>query len=247
MKVINLGNLIVNNFLYPIKDGYVLIDTGYQEGYQSFLKALSRNHLSVDDISYLFLTHAHDDHAGFINEILRDNPNTKVILSKDALSGLLRGQHSFEGGCTSDLALFTCKIMELLGKGEHRFPPIKEKYLTRCVVISEENKTKIESLLGGKIYETPGHTRDSISLLLKNGIMFVGDAAMNGLPSLHKITIWAENKKQFYKSWLIILNLKPRKIYPGHGTPFSPIALFKNLSYVKKMKLLSLENKFLNS
>jgi glyoxylase-like metal-dependent hydrolase (beta-lactamase superfamily II) len=237
MKVINLGNRIVNNYLYPIKDGYVLIDTGYQKGYQAFLKALSRNHLSIHEISYLFLTHAHDDHVGFINDLLRDNPKTKVILSKEALQGLLRGQHSFEGGCTSDLAVFTCKIMELLGIGEHRFPPIKEKFLTRCLVICEENKSKLESLLGGRIYETPGHSKDSISLLLKNGSMFVGDAAMNGLPSIHKITIWVENKNQFYKSWLIILNLKPRKIYPGHGKSFLPLALFKNLTYVKKMKL----------
>lgn len=243
MKVINLGNRIVNNFIYPIKGGYVLVDTGYEEGYRRFLNSLSKNHLNIQDISYIFLTHAHDDHAGFINEILKNNSHTKVICSKKALNSLQRGQNSFVGAYTSELALFSCKIMEYLGKGGHRFAPLEEQFMTRCLFIDEENKEGLEALLDGKIYETPGHTCDSISLLLRNGYMFVGDAAMGGIPSMHKITIWAENKSQFYKSWLIMLNLKPRKIYPGHGNPFKPNILFKNLPYVKKMKLYSLKIK----
>lgn len=237
MKIINLGNRIVNNFIYETKKGYVLIDTGYEGGYPAFLKALNKNGLKLQEIAYIFLTHAHDDHAGFLNEILEHNQKVKLILSKHALPILQKGQHNFIGGCTSELAVLTCKVMAYLGMGEHRFPRLEEKYLSRCVFVEEDNRKEIESYIEGKIYETPGHTSDSLSLLLRNGIMFVGDAAMNGLPSLHKITIWVENKKQFYKSWLIILNVKPRRIYPGHGRPFSPIVLFKNLKHVKKMRL----------
>lgn len=243
MRIINLGNRIVNNFIYPTQKGYVLIDTGYEGRYEAFLKALDKNGLKLRDIAYIFLTHAHDDHAGFLNEILEQNQTTKLILSKHALPILQKGQHNFVGGCTSQLAVFTCKVMGYLGMGEHRFQALDPKYMSRCLFVEEENKKEIESYLEGKIYETPGHTSDSLSLLLRNGTMFVGDAAMNGLPSLHKITIWAENKKQFYKSWLIILNVKPRKIYPGHGRPFSPIALFKNLNYVKRMRLYPLQSK----
>lgn len=238
MKIINLGNRIVNNFIYPIQQGYVLIDTGYEDGFQAFLTSLAKHGLSVEDISYIFLTHAHDDHAGFLNHILKRNPNTKIILSKKAMPNLEEGKNCFRGGFTSELSLFVCKVLKYMGKGGYRFEPLKQEYRKRCLFIEEEgNKEKLEALLEARIIETPGHTPDSISLLLKNGILFVGDAAMNGLPSLHKITIWVSNKKQYYKSWLIILNLKPRKIYPGHGRPFSPILLFRNLTYVKKMKL----------
>lgn len=39
----------------------------------------------------------------------------------------------------------------------------------------------IESLLKGKIIETPGHTDGSLSVLLEDGSIFVGDAIMGGM------------------------------------------------------------------
>ncbi len=51
---------------------------------------------------------------------------------------------------------------------------------------------------------TPGHTLDSISLKLGN-IIFCGNAAMNGFPSMKRITIWIEDKKAFQSSWNVLL------------------------------------------
>lgn len=92
----------------------------------------------------------------------------------------------------------------------------------------------------GKIIDTPGHTVDSISLLLNDGSLFCGDAAMNGLPSLNRITIWAEDKTAFLKSWETIIALRPKIIYPGHGRPFEYGELITNIDQVKNMKLLPL-------
>ena len=72
-------------------------------------------------------------------------------------------------------------------------------------------KRLVEFLLQGKIIDTPGHTVDSISLFLSDGSLFCGDATMNGLPSLHRITIWAEDKTAFLKSWETIIALRPKK------------------------------------
>lgn len=38
----NLGGRIVNNWLYRYADGYVLIDTGYENGYQTFLQTTQK-------------------------------------------------------------------------------------------------------------------------------------------------------------------------------------------------------------
>ena len=38
----NLGGRIVNNWLYRYADGYVLIDTGYENGYKHFCKQLKK-------------------------------------------------------------------------------------------------------------------------------------------------------------------------------------------------------------
>ena len=61
--------------------------------------------------------------------------------------------------------------------------------------MTEQNRKQMELLLQGKIIDTSGHTADSISLLLNGGSLFCGDAAMNGLPSLHRITIYLKRTK----------------------------------------------------
>lgn len=35
MKIINLGNRIVNQYLVKLNDGFLLIDTGYSNGYNN--------------------------------------------------------------------------------------------------------------------------------------------------------------------------------------------------------------------
>lgn len=131
--------------------------------------------------------------------------------------------------------------MELIGRGEHRFPPLAAEFEDRCMIVCDENRTEMERMLGGTILETPGHTVDSISLLLDDGTLFCGDAAMNGLPSLHRITIWAEDKQRFLQSWQAIIATRPQRIYPGHGSPFAWPELERNLEQVRKMRLRPLK------
>ena len=237
MKIVNAGGRIVNNYLYPVEGGYVLVDTGYAGAFPRFLKRLRRAGIDVRAISYVFLTHAHDDHAGFLNEVLHAAPHAKVVAHSAALVGLRRGQNSFAGGCTSRLALGFCRLMKLLGHGEHRFPPLETSLEERFVAITAENREALEIALGGLILETPGHTEDSISLLLPDGSLFCGDVAMNGFPSLHKITIWMENRADFCTSWEALIRLQPKCIYPGHGRPMPERALAKNLSHALRTRL----------
>lgn len=132
--------------------------------------------------------------------------------------------------------------MKLFGKGAHRFPPLNPKFKKRCLFVSDHNRKEIENMLHGIIVDTPGHTVDSISLLLNDGTFFCGDAAMNGLPSMKRITIWAEDKGLFFQSWQTIIALKPAKIYPGHGKPFDCRELEENIGNVQKMKLYPLSD-----
>lgn len=221
MKIINLGNRAVNNYIVSIDDKYVLIDTGYENGFVHFYRRLHKNKIDLESISYVFLTHAHDDHAGFLNELL-NHSSAKVILHPRAIERLRYGQNSFSGACSSKTALLFCKAMYLAGKGEHRFPPIEKKFEERYILFGSDTAKNITYKFSMKIIETPGHTPCSISLLLRNGILFCGDAAMNGFPSSKRTTIWIEDMSRFYASWKTILSLAPQKIYPGHGKPFSP-------------------------
>ncbi len=241
--MINAGTKIVNNWVYALKDGYVLIDTGYKNGFSKLKNNLLKLNLEPSLIRYIFLTHAHDDHAGYLNDILSEFPGIQVIMSKQSLEGLYRGQNSFQGGCTTKLAFLFCNLMKVFGKGEHLFPKLKKEFECRCIQVTDDNRKEIGSLLCGEIIDTPGHTADSISLFLEDGSLFCGDAAMNGFPSLHRITIWAENKNMFLKSWKTIIALRPKAIYPGHGHAFAYNELEMNIRHVEKMKLQPLKTK----
>ncbi len=241
-NILNFGNRIVNCWAYHIENGYVIIDTGYEDNYNNFKHKLIKNNISINEIKYCFLTHAHDDHAGFLNQLLYDNQDLKVIMSDKAVSTLRKGQNSFVGGCTSKLALAFCNIMRIFGKGQHKFPQICNTFDDRMIIVNEHNQAQLENILDGRIIETAGHTSDSISLLLNKGYLFCGDAAMNGFPSKHKITIWAEDKVAFLQSWEKIISLQPTKIFSGHGKPFAIKHLENNLKYAKNIKLLSLNH-----
>lgn len=140
------------------------------------------------------------------------------------------------------VAFLFCQLMALLGNGEHRYPRLSEAHLEKIVTLNEDNLPRIEHALQGKILFTPGHTADSISLLV-DGNLFCGDAAMNGIPSSHRITIWVEDKNAFERSWEQILAAGTNKIYPAHGNPFGPEELAKNKRRIQHLRLRPLKHK----
>ena len=239
MEIRNLGNRVVNNWLIPGDDGYILIDTGYEKGFSRFLRKLKKAGIQPEEIRAVFLTHAHDDHAGFLNDVLAVTP-ARVILHPKAAERLKTGRNSFEGGCSGRLALFFCSILALLGKGEHRYPPIREEYLDRLITTDSEVFRTMN--LPFQVLETPGHTADHISLL-KDRILFCGDAAMNGFPSRKRVIIWIENLLQFRQSWEKILKAGLEKIFPAHGKPFPASDLEKYLPDLDRVRLYPLKNK----
>ena len=236
--IYNLGNRVVNNYLVPAKEGYILVDTGYEDGFKRFQKKLHKAGIDPKEIKYIFLTHAHDDHAGFLNEVLKIT-DAKVILHPKAVEGLRRGQNSFEGGCSGRLAYAFCILLKLLGKGEHKYPPIKEEYLGRLITTDSEEFRSID--FEYKVIETPGHTADHISMIVDD-IMFCGDAAMNGFPSVKRVIIWIEDLTQFKDSWRRIIGAGPAMLYPAHGKPFKKSDLKKNFFFLDKIHLYTLKD-----
>ena len=240
MDIVNAGNIIMNTYVYPCSNGYIMIDTGYEHSLKDVESKLNRKGIKLSDIKYVFLTHAHDDHAGFLNELLGMNTDMKVIMSDKSMPTLKRGQNSFEGGCSTRLAWVFCKLMGLVGKAEHRFPVVEDKYNDRFIEITETNKAEIEEILQGEILFTPGHTADSISLKVAN-IIFCGDAAMNDFPSIKRLIIWIEDKSDFEKSWDVLLAENVDTIYPAHGRSFPKYDLAKYKKYISKIHLHKLK------
>ena len=70
-----------------------------------------------------------------------------------------------------------------------------------------------------------------MSILLENGDAIVGDLAMNAkyLRLSPGIPIFAEDVSLIKPSWIKLLDLGAKIIYPAHGNPFSADVFRKQL------------------
>jgi glyoxylase-like metal-dependent hydrolase (beta-lactamase superfamily II) len=181
------------------------------------------------------LTHAHDDHAGFLNELI-DNTDAAVILHPKAINHLAIGKKQQPPG-----AGYSSFPASLFGKVKKDFsyPPVIVSEKRAAPVLSEEDQIFEKTGLPIRILFLPGHTEDSIGLFLhESGQLFCGDAAMNAIISVARHTIWIEDSATFGKSWDKMLSYEPKMIYPSHGNPFKPKDLVKYRHYLDERKLI---------
>ena len=149
IQLLKYGN--TNCYYIKGKNGSILVDTDWAGTLQAFYRKMKE--LNIEKIDYLLITHYHPDHIGIAQDII--DMGTKLLLvdvQKDYI-------HS------SDTILQKDKNIQ--------FKPIN----TEPVIISCEQSREFLNDLGidGEIIYTPGHSEDSISLILDNGSAFVGD------------------------------------------------------------------------
>jgi glyoxylase-like metal-dependent hydrolase (beta-lactamase superfamily II) len=234
-EVLNVGSRMFNQYLLKTEEGYLLIDTGYPNGWIKFKKKLAKLNIDVCDITHVFITHAHDDHVGFLGDLIKANSKINIICNPETIERLAEGHNRFIGGATTKQAYIFCKLMALVGKGKHEFPKLHiKKYLWNKDILHEIG-------INGDIVELRGHTNDQIGILLENGSLFCGDMAMNGFPARKNITIFAENLDDYKKTWdNVIANKCIKTIYPHHGRAFDKTKLKENIKELEKIKLRAL-------
>ncbi len=211
-------------YLLPCTGGYLLIDTDYSQYYRRFVRKLGRLGIALSEIKHLLLTHHHDDHAGFAAELVRST-GCRVIAHCDAVRPLSQGRSEGTDKPVNRRSQITLALYTLLHR-EYSFPPLT--LTERDVVIEGDNESLLKGIgIDGVILHTPGHTRDSISVLLPDGSAFVGDAAMNFLrwTGMGHRPIVIENIATVYESWQKLRERGARVIYPSHGRPFSATKL----------------------
>lgn len=238
---------VTNSYLIQTGQSYVLVDTGYEENWDRFCKRLKELNVSLSDISHLVLTHHHDDHSGLVNNIVQANKDIRIVISSRAKDFLAKGENdrTHGGAYVNRRVNLILSVLRRLNKSfderwaNHPFPP----YASRERDILVQGDTDLTALgigLNGRIIETPGHTTDSISLLLEDGSCFVGDAATN-MPKIvgtHYCVIQLEDIDEYYTSWRELLSLGARRIFPAHGKPFAASRLEHNLNKIKSSNLI---------
>jgi len=233
---------VTNNFLLKTGSSYVLVDTGYEWELGAFTKQLKQLHVQPSEISHLILTHHHDDHAGLVDYIVKLNPSVRVVASLKAREPLAAGKHIHPNGGSyvNRRVNFLLSLKAMTDRRwTHTFPP----YKVRPCDLLTETTTPLSQLgieLSGRIVPTPGHSMDSISVVLDNGDSFVGDAAAKFLQfaGTKYCVVYLEDLEQYYASWKTLLENGARRIHPGHGASFDSVKLLENIYRNKSRDLI---------
>ena len=69
VKILNIGSYTRNNWIIETSAGIIAVDTGLPNSVYKFVKRYTKQ-WRVEDLKYIFLTHAHNDHAGFLKSLL---------------------------------------------------------------------------------------------------------------------------------------------------------------------------------
>lgn len=186
MNIINVGYDSTNYYLIECKAGKLMVDCGWPGTLPKFTAALKRKGISLKEIKYLLVTHFHPDHAGLVQEL--KNQGVKFIL--------LECQTNFIAPLTE---LFKTK----------KYPYVGIQQSDSLLLKLEESRKFLASLgLNGEILHTPGHSDDSVTLILDEGYAFTGD--------LHPSFMNIEDEKT-RASWEKIHQHKITRVFPGHG------------------------------
>ena len=243
MDVITLQLSVTNDYLIPMGGGFLLVDTGYQVDWELFRRRLREARVELPDLSALLLTHHDDDHSGLLTRIVEANPRIRVVMSELAKPLLEIGEDDFSHGrhvvnkrvaLLLSLRVKALKVWLSTGRWVDRshqltFPP----YFARPSDILIRGETRLRDIgldLDGEIVATPGHTVDSISMVLDDGDAFVGDAAANMLQwaGTHYHVVALDDADEYELSWRKLIDAGARRIFPAHGDPFPAERLKEN-------------------
>lgn len=189
MAVVNVGYASTNYYAIPAGRSYLLVDVGFPGTLPKLRHALERAGIALSAVGHLLVTHYHPDHAGLAQELKQ--VGVRLIVLEPQLAALPQlGQYT---------------------KPEQHFQPIS---LADCLVISlAESRALLGRLsLAGEVIATPGHSDDSVTLVLDDGVAFTGD-----LPPPHMAP---DQSGTVERSWEAIRARGVHTVYPGHGPSF---------------------------
>lgn len=235
MKITNVGDKIVNSYILPIGDEYLLIDTGGKNSFAKFLERLKVQNIPLEKIKYVFITHIHADHTGFLRELMQKT-NATLIYNDKGKARLEAGKNNLNVYVSSLTNLFVSYLSIANVDKTQCFPSVKtDNYINFSQQPLKE--------FGIELIELGGHTSSDVGLKI-GGDFFCGDVCMNGIGSIKRFPPWCENKFDLIKSWEKIVNNKEIiTIYPGHGKPFPKEDLVKYLPYWKEHGVIALFRK----
>jgi glyoxylase-like metal-dependent hydrolase (beta-lactamase superfamily II) len=149
--------------------------------------SLKRKDIPIEEIRYGLATHYHIDHAGLAQELKLAGVPLLVLDDQVEAIPLMKGwtkpQDDYLDITTHDNVTIPCS----------------------------ESRSLLAGIgIQGEILHTPGHSDDSVSLLLDDGSAFTGDLT-------HPAYIGLDDAAVVSASWHLLEERGATRVYPGHG------------------------------
>lgn len=193
VTIVNVGYRSTNYWVVSAGTSRLLVDLGWPGSLGQMRANLARMDVPLGEIRYALATHYHIDHAGLGQELKLAGVPLLVVDVQEAAIPLL--------------AQWT--------KPNDRYVPITlhDNVVTTCA----DSRALLARIgVAGEIVHTPGHSDDSVTLLLDDGAAFTGDLTAPA-------RVGGEDPAVVAASWARLRDRGARRVYPGHG-PIRPIA-----------------------
>ena len=203
----------------------ILVDTGKKKSHSLLLKSLNSALHQGCNLQFLFLTHTHYDHCQSA-KVLKDLYHCNIIVSEKAVPSIAAGYTHLPRG--------TNYVTNLLSTAGHKL--MKKKFMyapfKADITISDDYLFPAPDA-DIRIITTPGHSSDSISLIVDNEVAIVGDA-MFGIFRNHVFPPFADDIPEMIRSWRKLLDTGCTTFLPGHGRAISRNLLEKEYRIFSK-------------
>lgn len=189
ISIVNVGYRSTNYWVVSAGRSRLLVDLGWPGTMGTLRANLDRMDVPLAEIRCGLATHYHPDHAGLAEELKRAGVPLLVLESQTAALAALRG----------------------LTKPRDGFVPIADQ--GNVTIRFGESRASLDRIgIAGEILPTPGHSDDSVSLLLDDGSVFTGDLTAPALAG-------EVDGRAARASWDLLRRRGATRVYPGHGAP----------------------------
>jgi glyoxylase-like metal-dependent hydrolase (beta-lactamase superfamily II) len=192
ITIVNVGYLSTNYWVVSAGKSRLLVDLGYPGTMGTMRARLKKMDIPLKEIRYAMATHYHIDHAGLAQELKLAGVSLLVL----------------------DIQVRFIPLMKQFTKPRDHYVDISLD--GNVVITAAESRALLEKIgIPGEILPTPGHSADSVSMLLDDGSVFTGD-----LTPLE--VAWGEAGEVVKASWKLLKEHGAKRIYPAHG-PIEPM------------------------
>jgi ribonuclease/clavin/mitogillin len=193
LTIVNVGYRSTNYWVVSAGNSRLLIDLGWPGTMATMRASLKRMGVPLKEIRYALATHYHIDHAGLAQELKLAGVPLLVLETQVA----------------------AIPLMKQWTKPQDRYVDITPD--GNVTISFAESRSRLEQIgIAGEILPTPGHSDDSVSLLLDDGSAFTGD--LTPLPYAGQ----DESGIVVAASWRLLRERGAVRIYPAHG-PVRPM------------------------